>query len=305
MEFLRNILIVIVLLPFWQCSTEVDLGGPYEEVAIVYGLLDLTEEEHVFRINKAFKGEGNVFYVAQVADSSQFNSLDARVEEWVNNEVERTWELERFKVDGKEEGDFYNKDVVMYRFFEDELNDDAIYRLGVEVNGKTLTAETKLVDDFRILPPLSFPSAEIVFAANSSGDGSAKYTNFKIEWESSSNGSRYDLNLVFSYMEFHTDGDSLKKEIDLSLGTSYPSITGVGEKLAISLGGEQFYKLLADRIEETESVVRRVPLGLDFKFLVAGKDLNTYIEVNKPSNDIIESKPEFSNITNGYGVFSF
>jgi hypothetical protein len=51
-------------------------------------------------------------------------------------------------------------------------------------------------------------------------------------------------------------------------------------------------------------VKERYTNDLDVIISVAAEELNTYMEVNEPSNSIVQDKPEYSNITNGIGIFS-
>ena len=43
---------------------------------------------------------------------------------------------------------------------------------------------------------------------------------------------------------------------------------------------------------------------MDFIIAVAADELNTYMEVNEPSNSIVQERPDYTNITNGIGLFS-
>mgnify|MGYP003662384600 CR=1 FL=1 len=71
--------LVALLTIFSSCSTEFNLTGEYQEKALVYGLLDPSDnpntggDGHLFRIQKAFLGEESAFVMAQNADSSYFN----------------------------------------------------------------------------------------------------------------------------------------------------------------------------------------------------------------------------------------
>jgi hypothetical protein len=52
------------------------------------------------------------------------------------------------------------------------------------------------------------------------------------------------------------------------------------------------------------NVKERYTNDVDFIISVAAADLNTYMEVNEPSNSIIQERPEYTNIDNGTGIFS-
>lgn len=63
--------------------------------------------------------------------------------------------------------------------------------------------------------------------------------------------------------------------------------------------------MLGTQLDANPDVIRSVPnYSVKYYFIVAGDDLNTYIEVSQPSNSIIQEKPSFTNIENGIGLFS-
>ncbi len=43
---------------------------------------------------------------------------------------------------------------------------------------------------------------------------------------------------------------------------------------------------------------------LDFLFSLGGEELYTYIKANEPSSGIVQIKPQYSNLSEGIGVFS-
>jgi hypothetical protein len=43
--------------------------------------------------------------------------------------------------------------------------------------------------------------------------------------------------------------------------------------------------------------------GLDFSFWVASDEFHTYLQLADPVSGIVEERPDFTNIENGYGLF--
>ena len=71
--------LLLVLLLFTRCSTDVELIAPYKETTVVYGLLSPIDSIHYFRIAKAYLGAGNAFDMAKVNDSIYYPDADIRV----------------------------------------------------------------------------------------------------------------------------------------------------------------------------------------------------------------------------------
>lgn len=289
-----------------SCSTDFELNAPYQEISVVYGLLDQTESVHLIKINKSFLGEGNAFQFATIADSSEYASVQATIKEYVNGGATgREWTLMDTTIENKEEGTFYTEGAKAYYFVEPNLDEEAEYRLEafVSESGNAIESSTFLVGDFNIQSPFSLPQLQVDFA-NPNSSITDDYPPTTITWTSSPNSRRYEVALTFHYMEYYTDGDSLARTIDWNLGTHKTSGIDGGESLTQLIEGVNFYTVVAQEITSNANVVRRSPRDIDFIFTVAGDDLHTYMEVNEPSSGIVQERPEYTNISNGVGVFS-
>ena len=79
--------------------------------------------------------------------------------------------------------------------------------------------------------------------------------------------------------------------------------------MSVSYSNDGFYDFIADQIPyddpiKESNVRERYTNDVDFIIAVAAIELNTYMEVNEPSNSIVQERPDYSNITNGLGVLS-
>ena len=100
-----------------SCSEKIDLVGDFTETAVIYGLLDHSDSLHYVKITRAFIGPGNALEIAQIPDSSYFNSVEATVEEIENGQVTRTWVLRDTIIDNKDtNGVFYAPTQKVYYF---------------------------------------------------------------------------------------------------------------------------------------------------------------------------------------------
>jgi hypothetical protein len=75
-----------------------------------------------------------------------------------------------------------------------------------------------------------------------------------------------------------------------------------GELIEMSYG-EQFFANLQSKIKIIANVQREVD-SVQAIVYVAGSDLSTYMDVNSPSGSIVQERPQYSNIREGYGIFS-
>ncbi|HJM16760.1 MAG TPA: hypothetical protein QF851_04835, partial [Flavobacteriales bacterium] len=62
----------LFLLLFISCETDFNVNAEWEEVTVVFGLLDQTQDKQYIRINKAFLGNASASDMASVADSLNY-----------------------------------------------------------------------------------------------------------------------------------------------------------------------------------------------------------------------------------------
>lgn len=295
----KIILFLLVLATTIGCKTDFSVNGEYEETPIVHMLLDPHDEFHFLKLNKTFLGDGNANTFASVPDSSYFDKVDAKVEEVINGNVTRTWELYDTLIENKEPGNFYYPQQKLYCFKADDLNEDATYRLDIEIdNGRhVITGETKLVQGMNI----SFPNVNQQLGFAESDVPKNGYRTQSISF-SQGTGDIFNGKIRFDYIET-TDSGNEKKSILWDLGSiSKEDITVSTPSFAA--GGELFYELVGNTIEVNDAVTRRTPYAFELIITGGSEDLNTYILVNEPTSSLAQNKPTFSNITGGLGIFS-
>jgi hypothetical protein len=79
------------------------------------------------------------------------------------------------------------------------------------------------------------------------------------------------------------------------------------EGLSWTLAGESFFTNILTTVSAPATITdfsHRQLQNITLEFLVAGTELNTYMAVNAPSSSVNQDKPDYTNITNGLGIFS-
>lgn len=299
---LLSILTVTVFIQ--ACKTDFDINAEYKDITIVYCLLNQKDSVHYARINKAFLGNENALVMASDPANSlyPYEDLTVTVEEYVNDVVTNIYPLDTVVVYNKEPGTFGNPAQVLYAFTA-QLNQNAIYKLKILNNksGKLVEAESVIVNNFSFekpyVPPVP-PPPQIYKLPSLSFIGTSPIT---LEWKTGKNGVRYQANMIYYYQEMSLT-DTVTRMFEWKLGTvKTNNITG-GETMRIDIVKESFYVKLSDNIPYNPDVRRR-SLYLEFVIYVAGKEFNTYMEVNEPSTNLVQEKPEYTNISNGIGIF--
>ena len=72
-------LLVIFLGILFSCETDFDVNAPWQETAVIYGLLDQTLDTQRIIIYKSFLGKESGYVMAQETDSFYYDENDLEV----------------------------------------------------------------------------------------------------------------------------------------------------------------------------------------------------------------------------------
>ena len=306
---------------FNSCSTDVDLYAEYQDIPIVYAMLNPKADTNFIKITRAFCGTNdspiNADDVALISDSSNYpGKLDARIIE-LKRTSGSTYEptgrvivLDTITLHNKEAGTFYSPDQLFYYTtepFNTGSNENKYkYRLVVvKPNGDSLVAQTAMVGNSE-------------FAIMTGGVGfQAATTNEvrKIMFRADEFASLYEVSIQFNYREQKAGQGTRKKYVKRSFGTrtldefnrlegttnSYYleySVNWLFNALDVAIGGDTIYDV------NHPNVIRYID---DFIISIsaAGDDLTYYyIASQAQMNSPLSLITTYTNIEGGYGLFS-
>jgi len=299
MRFLGFSLLTALVINFAACKNEINLLDNYHDAIVCYGILDPADTVHYVRVSKVFLGEGSALVMAQNPDSIGFpiGQIQATIEEWKNGIQYQNYFLSPDTTIPREPGIFQNPYLVIYRGRFPVLRDGSTYKLKVQdlIKGTFIYSETPIVQDIEMTSP-----ANINTPLNLSDN-----TIITFKWNSGAFGLRYYFKVRFHYTEQFTNDTTQVSEhyVDWDIANvDAPSAIG-NQSMANKIRRDFFIKMAGDKIP-TNLFVRRIAGKLDFIFIGAAQDLATYIDVEDANNNSNTSIPSFSNINNGYGIFS-
>lgn len=317
-------LLLLALFTFSSCETEFDTTSDWEDITVVYGLLDQKEAGQYIKINKAFLGEGNALMYAMEPDSINYpNPLSVKIEEWNESgtSLMRILEFDTITIYTKEPGIFYYPDQIIYKSKEydyfgfeyiivppnDTIGIDTIwlnpannYKLVITYpdESKTITSETVLVEGFRITKPGQIPTIKFVNDPNAT-------TTFT--WDEAENAARYELFVRFNYGELEVGStDTLMKSVDL---ISIGALPGTSGSISYVFPSQNFYAICLNQIPYDDpaiegSIAGRFSGTVEIFVAAAEEEFHNYLMVYEPSTSIVQEKPQYTNIENGIGIFS-
>ena len=323
--FLQIIFLAGFALFLNSCETDFTTIAKYEDITVVYGLLDQKDSNQFIKINKAYLSEGDVLTYAQDPDCTNYlYKLNVWIEEWTQDgDSVRAYICDTTSIYNKEPGQFYYPNQVLYNWQRPEapigfeyiiigindtigaspiwLNEDNVYKLMIKnpESGKIISAQTNLVNEFNFTSP---PPSQFINFKNT------PESQKKFEWNAAKNGGKYEFEMRFYYYEvFNNSPDTLETYIKLVS-------TGVGQsqgsnKLSYYYLDETFYSTCNNLIpysnqSQEDNVKDRLSGNVVVIVAVAEEEYALYISVNEPSTSIVQDKPQYSNIDNGIGIYS-
>lgn len=284
---------------------------------IVYGILDGSTSVQYIKINRAYLGEGNALEYSQIPDSTLYPYLlDVKLD--VLNENGQSVLPAPLQADTvniwKNGGVFFTGYQPYYRFdFKDYIDIlDTVnpythdttwlltkytYKLIITdpVTGNIYESEAPGLGNLTMDNP---SSSAINISFTSDQSSSVKFKSIK-------NGKLYEGKFIIHYYEVYAGNpsDTIEKTISWSLGSKKSETTSGGTTMELGYSNWSFFDLLGQNLEHREDVTRFTGY-VDVFVTVGAEDMSTYIDVNQPSNSIIQEKPSFSNISNGIGLFT-
>jgi hypothetical protein len=176
-----------------------------------------------------------------------------------------------------------------------DLDQELTYKLNVKntVSGKEVTASTKLIEDFLISRP--------------PGGGKATFRrNFTtlFKWYNPINAKRFEPKIRFHYYEIASgSSDTIPKFIDWALPAQFADNIGEGfQEIDVSNNG--FYDFIQNNVKPAEFFGNRLCGMVEFIVTAGGEEYDTYLRVNGPSFSLVQDRPEYTNVENGFGLLS-
>lgn len=297
---------LIVILFSFSCSNDLEVLAPYEENALIYGLLNPFSDTQFVKINKVFTNPNQKAKdVAQISDSLYFDSINPVI---IEEQTGRIIPLYRANVLFKQSGIFANSPNYLYatteKIFPRIGTQNATYRLEVKLpkSGKTVSSVTNIPDYFISVAPVnpSILPKQISFPDSSSG-----FTNTRIQFTSPLKSKVFDGIFYFNYLEVNKSDTNIKikKTLAIHLFDGYRSTSDKRqENFNINYRGIYFYNNVLLRLKIDPNIERRF-LPCEFAIFAGNLELDNYMQASKPSIGIVQKQTDYSNIINGIGLF--
>ena len=279
-----------------SCSTDFQVNAPYKEENAIYGLLELHDNQQVIKIGKVFQNGSGVSasQAAKTMDSLyQSDSLYVTLTD-VNTQTQTV--LHKFYNTQKNAGYFASPGQYLYGTPPGfVLNPAGNYQLSVlDTKTKVLSqGSTVIVND--IVPARPYKGAQIS-VSNLTG-------LYSVSFGVGANAVTYDVNIYIYVKEYHKKDSSLAKIDTLVYNVLSAAPVSGASAMVQDFKNVDFYAFVGGSLKADPTIFRRMD-SLDFVITGAGYDFANYIQVNTPSQGVVQKQPTYTDVTNGVGIFS-
>ena len=302
---------VLALIMLAGCETDIDLNAPYQQIPVIYGILDVAKPVQYIRIQRSFLGEGDARDAALIADSSYYSDIQPALVRLNADGAGDTLFLRDTILDPRKPGDFFQEPNRLYYFQNDQgfLQAEEDYRLVFEADDRLVQAQTKVMKPVVIDRPFgpnvgSVPLFNNDYRNNQTGN----FRSFRIEYDSERGFKRFEHEVLFKFREVLSNGEENIKEVVVKLQDSRLSTDNSLIEIEVITDGEFLFRSIAEKLDENPDVVRREILNGKVKVYGAAEDLDTYLQSSEPITSIVTQRPTFTNVEYGdelgVGIFS-
>jgi hypothetical protein len=291
---------------------EFDPTGTFEEIPVVYGLLNQRDTAHYIRIERAFlDAKTSALVLAKDTAALYFKNATVYLQRLANDGTILS-DIPLKRVNGTLEGYPRNNGIFnsspnyLYKT-KATLQADTRYRLNVVVpikgENKTFTAETKTLETFDWIDPATDFKLNLV---------PSKQTLVSWGKPQGTNATIYDLSVRVGVDE--TDGTSttpVRRFYSFPIERNIVASTAKPNILEVKMDNNTFYKNLSAEIQKSPTnagVTLRCSNSMQVEFFVkaGGSELAQYLTSSTVASGIASTDvvPKYTNIDKGRGLFS-
>ncbi|CAI8335180.1 MAG: Uncharacterised protein [Owenweeksia sp. TMED14] len=303
---LKNIFISTVFsIAFASCDNSLRVTAPFEDIPIVYGIINPDSDTQYIRVGRAFLGQDGPNGGVNHSDSLYYKDLIVELQAFKENS-DFVWAKQFSETEEmpKDSGLFTNQGHRLYKLVIPEYTAnnnrlDWSYKLLLKKDSLSqafASAETPVVKDFSIKRP-NFQGTQRFSFTSSKGA--------EIQYYQAVNARIYQGFVDFLYMEMPegNQNDSTRHSVRYYLPYTIGSSLNGGSFLSTTLRYDSYYSFLSEAISTKPGFIRFFR-GFSIHLSAGTDDLATYISVSQPSNTILQDPPFFTNVNNGAGVFA-
>lgn len=281
-----------------SCKDKLDLTADYKDITISYGVMNINDSIHYFKVYRGFLTDDNALVEAGNWENIYYpvDSIEVRLEEYVNGMFVNGEILDTTTQVSKSEGFFPNPKQLLYYSYR-KLNPEAAYRLVVKRlnTGEEVYAESLVVGDFTIKTPINSWNLNLENV-------------YPIRFYQASNAAAYDIYLSFYYIEVNQKtGEIEHKVLTKRLTSDVVRASSSSNELSYqSFAPKTFFTYIAQSLENKPNVVRYIDAidGNPYRCLrmqvwAVNDVYMKYMDASSPSHSIVQDRVIYTNFVSG------
>lgn len=289
------------------CDNELDVNAEFEEVMYVYGLLEINEPTQYIRIQKNYLDPKTSALTLADDPSQTYYPVEDLIVEMGPTGTDNYILLVADTL-AKEEGIFSSESNIIYKY-DSPLEADKEYELRITntVTGTVTSATTEVVQGLATQRPPSGNSFYTISLVDEDLNGNNEQLEFLLLTPKA--GKVFEAIFRLHFIETRPNKEPESKYVDVTLFKQITTNnTRGGQALSQYYVGQSVINVLSNKLERSSEITRQL-LSSPGEFIVSSgeNELWDYYRVNVLSQTgitSIESQPAFTNIINGFGLFS-
>lgn len=304
MNRIKIIISVLISTIIVSCSTELEINADWEDIPVVFCVLDPSQEFQYVTVNKTFLGNVPASQMAQESDSLFYDNVKVFLYEYAGNNLFQpinTIEFTEVDTINKEDGYFASDKNIVY-ITDYQLNNNNHYELEVIIDDGRRIVKSDVIGLISNTT-IQFPSIHLPFINLANYGATTKYAFLP-----GINAKVAQMTIHFNYLDVNTiTKDTVFHTIEWRQPAFVSSDVTTNILVDRNIEIRSFYNLLVQRIPPLpENTIRyvKMPNSLEYRVASANQDYRTYMEITAPSHGIVQEKPSFSNLENAIGLFA-
>jgi len=290
--------------PFWgllmgltllcSCDNSLEINADWRETPVVMAFIDLTQDSQIIRIQKTYQNsiDKSTAEVAQIADSLYMRNITVNIHNTANPSLVKSFSRISPR---KEEGFFSNRDSSYWGapsngFFRSGQNYTLRIKSGETGNeyiATTQMIDTATIDFIENIDLANTNSSRFIYQVKSVGNNVYVYD--------------YAIRMYYEEAAVANPAQKTEKYIDFFIRRN--QLSGGSNGLTTSILKTNYSNFIANQIKKDPTVTRTFK-RLEYVVIAANRDFYDMMITNAPSSSVIPKVGDYSNITNGIGIFA-
>ena len=302
MEKTKVIAILVALTTLLSCENDVEINAEFEEKTYVLGLLSAQSDTNFVKITKTFlSNTTNAIELAQDPNNLYYDLLTVSLNELNSNKnIVAQFPFKKTDSIRKLDGLFTTSRNEVY-YTDATIKENTEYSLIItKADGSVVSGETTITNGVNLVEPDVRRRGTIsIIDPRTKG-----FIDERFEFETTDNVGEFSARIIFNYIEINNI-DSVPKSIELPL-TSILNPSLSKSIFVYTFEARKFFDALEAIIPASNNPPSRVIPDQAVNVIIdaADADYTLYRDVNGPIDGLAQTRPEYTNITNGIGLFA-